>query len=84
MESREFAHLLLKSSQKNDQINEVNEKVIEYFANGIEVVWVILPRVKKVEVYTSVKNMTICFGDDICSAAPVLPDFTISVNELFA
>jgi Uma2 family endonuclease len=69
---------------KNDQINEVNEKIIEYFANGVEVVWVILPKIKKVEVYTSVKTMTICFGEDICTAAPVLPDFKVSVNDLLS
>ncbi len=69
---------------KNDQANEVGEKLIEYFANGVEVVWVIFPKVKKVEVYRSRKDVTICFDDDICSAAPVLPDFEISVNALFA
>ncbi len=69
---------------KNDQINEVSAKIIEYFENGIELVWVISPKVKKVEVYTSVKDVTICFGKDICSAFPVLPDFNISVNALFS
>ena len=69
---------------KNDQINEVGEKMIEYFENGVEVVWVVFPKLKKVEVYTSVQNVTICFDKNICSAAPVLSDFKISVNELFA
>lgn len=69
---------------KNDQANEVGQKLIEYFANGVEVVWVIFPKVKKVEVYRSRKDVTICFEDDICSAAPVLADFEISVNEIFA
>jgi Uma2 family endonuclease len=69
---------------KNDQINDIGEKMIEYFDNGVEAVWVIFPKLKKVEVYTSVKKVSICFGNDICSAAPVLPDFSISVNELFA
>lgn len=69
---------------KNDQANEVEDKLIEYFANGVEVVWVIFPKIKKVEVYRSRKDITICFDDDICSAAPVLPDFEISVNALFA
>ncbi len=69
---------------KNDQANEIEEKLIEYFANGVEVAWIIFPKVKKVEVYRSRKDVTICFDDDICSAAPVLPDFEISVNTLFA
>ncbi len=69
---------------KNDQINDIGEKMIEYFDNGVEAVWVIFPKLKKVEVHTSIKKVAICFGSDICSAAPVLPDFTISVNDLFA
>ena len=67
---------------KNDQINEVEEKIIEYFENGVQVVWVIIPKVKKVEVYTSIRDIKICFGDDICSAMPVMPDFNISVNDI--
>ena len=67
---------------KNDQINEVEEKIIEYFENSVEVVWVIFPKVKKVEVYTSIRDIKICFGDDMCSSMPVMPDFNISVNDI--
>jgi Uma2 family endonuclease len=69
---------------KNDQINDVEEKIIEYFENGVQVVWIIIPQVKKVEVYTSVQDVKICFGDTVCSAMPFMADFDISVNELFA
>jgi Uma2 family endonuclease len=69
---------------KNDQINDLEDKILEYFANGVQVLWVIVPHSKKVEVYRSPKDVTICFGDDRCSAAPVLPDFELSANELFA
>jgi Uma2 family endonuclease len=69
---------------KNDKTNEVDQKLIEYFANGVEVVWLIFPQVKKVEVYRSLRDVTICYEADVCSAAPVLPDFSISVNELLA
>lgn len=69
---------------KNDQINEVEEKLQEYFDNGVQVVWVIFPKLKQVKVYHSIRDITVCFGDDVCSAAPVLPDFQITVNEIFA
>jgi Uma2 family endonuclease len=69
---------------KNDQINEVDEKIIEYFENDVKVVWVIFPKLKKVEVYTSIRDIKICFDNDICSANPVMDDFNISVNDLFA
>ena len=37
-----------------------------------------------VNVYTTRKTVKICTEDDICSANPVLPEFEISVNQLFA
>ena len=68
---------------KNDQINEVEQKLQEYFDNGVQVVWVIFPKLKQVKVYHSIRDITVCFGEDICSAAPVLPDFEISVDDIF-
>jgi Uma2 family endonuclease len=68
---------------KNDQINEVEEKIIEYFENGVQVVWVIFPKIKKVEVYTSIEDVKICFGDTVCSAMPVMTDFNISAKDIF-
>ena len=66
-----------------DPINVVNDKVIEYFNAGVEVVWHIFPNQKMVYVFTSVKHITVCTGDDICSADPALPDYKISVNDIF-
>ena len=65
-----------------DQLNDVKKKLIEYFKHGVQVAWVILPDHAMVEVYTSIKNVTICMGSDICSAHPVLDDFEISVDDL--
>jgi Uma2 family endonuclease len=66
----------------NDQLNDVKAKLKEYFKHGVRVVWLIMPEQDMVEVYTSVKNVTICSDDDRCSAQPVLDDFEISVKEL--
>ena len=69
---------------KNDQINDVQQKLKEYFADGVQVVWVIFPQLQKVEVWRSVRDVTICYEDDVCSASPVLDDLQVTVNELFA
>jgi Uma2 family endonuclease len=69
---------------KNDPINVVNTKVLEYFKSGVKVLWHIFPEQRMVYVFTSPKHITVCFEDDICSAAPVLLDFEISVNGIFA
>ncbi|WP_080056797.1 Uma2 family endonuclease [Spirosoma aerolatum] len=69
---------------ETDQAYRIEEKIAEYFKAGVQVIWNILPEQEVVYVYTSRKQVTICLDDDICSAAPVLPDFTIPVNTLFA
>jgi Uma2 family endonuclease len=67
----------------NDNLNKVEEKITEYFKAGVKVIWNILPEQKLVYVYTSRKQVQICMDDDICSAAPVLPEFEVKVSEIF-
>jgi len=68
----------------NDEFEKVETKLTEYFKAGVKVVWHILPQNQLVYVYTGRKQVKICTDDDICSAAPVLPEFEISVNQIFA
>jgi hypothetical protein len=42
-----------------------------------------MPESKTVHVYSSKKNVTICYDNDICSAKPILDEFEISVNDIF-
>lgn len=80
----EIPEFVIEIISGNDNINQVEKKIIEYYKAGVSVVWLILPEEQSVHVYTSRKTVKICTDDDICSANPVLPDFEISVNELFA
>jgi Uma2 family endonuclease len=66
----------------NDNINKVEEKIGEYYKAGVKVVWLIFPENKSVHIYTSRRNVKICIENDICSAAPVLPEFEIGVDVL--
>ena len=67
----------------NDKTYKVEEKITEYFKAGVKVLWNIYPNEKVVYVYTSRKSFKICMEDDICSAAPVLPEFEVKVSEIF-
>ena len=69
---------------ETDLIYKVEAKLTEYFKAGVQVVWNIMPEDQVVYVYTSRKNIKVCTEDDICSASPVLPEFEISVNQIFA
>lgn len=67
----------------NDTGKMIEDKLWEYFENGVQVVWHIFPSRKVVKIYTSPLQVTICIQDMICSAAPALPEFSMTANEVF-
>ena len=67
-----------------DRSVKVEEKVLEYFEAGVKVVWLLFPKTQTVHVYTSPISVIICRGDRVCSAAPVVVDFEIRAEEVFA
>jgi Uma2 family endonuclease len=69
---------------ESDQSYKVEEKVVEYFKAGVKVVWNIYPELEAVYVYTSRRDVKICIESDVCSAKPVLPEFEIGVDAIFA
>ncbi len=66
----------------SDQLNAAHEKLEDYRAVSIPVVWHIFPKLKQVHVYRG-KNMTICIGDDPCSAEPVIEGFVLPAEDVF-
>jgi Uma2 family endonuclease len=67
-----------------DLVGKTERKVLEYFAAGVETIWHVHPDLRMVRVFTSPRQMAGFFEDDVLSAAPALPDMTLTVNELFA
>ena len=65
-----------------DEMNRVHRKMKDYRASEIPVIWHILPELHEVHVFHGRKS-EIFIGDEICSAAPVLPKFQMSVNAIF-
>lgn len=68
---------------ESDRFSYYENKLEEYFLSGVQCVWLIVPMKRKVYVYAALKEVKICTGEDMCSAAPAIPDFQISVNQLF-
>lgn len=64
--------------------DKIETKVIEYFSAGVQVIWHVLPALRMVRVFSSVKNSITHFEADTFDAAPVVPDLTMTVDELFA
>lgn len=68
----------------SDKVKPVEQKVIEYFSAGVQVVWHIHPTLRMVRVFTSPRHNVTCFENDSFHAAPAIPDLQITVEELFA
>ena len=67
----------------NDRIKYLEEKLQEYFNAGVQVVWHIFPNTRQVWIYTDPLHHSVHSGSDVCSAAPALPDFAMTVEEMF-
>ena len=68
----------------SDQVLHVQNKIGEYFAAGVKVVWHVHPQFKTVTIYTGPTDAEIKHGGDICSAAPAFPKFKMKAGDIFA
>jgi Uma2 family endonuclease len=67
----------------NDDAVEVDNKMEEYFKSGVKVVWHIFPKAKKVLVFKSPFDITVCKDDTLCSAEPAIEGFILKANQIF-
>ena len=67
----------------SDKADKIETKVIEYFHAGVQVIWHVFPALQMVRVFTSVKASITHFETDEFDAGLVIPDLTMTVNELF-
>ncbi len=75
--------LVVEVLSPDDTWSEVNEKLEEYFAIGVQQVWVADPRRHVVHVYDSPTHVEQLTVKDTLSGGTVLPGFSIAVAELF-
>ncbi len=66
-----------------DTYTEVEEKAIEWLANGSAMVLVLNPRKRTVTVYRSLTDITILDQNAVLDISDVVPDFKVSVKDLF-
>jgi Uma2 family endonuclease len=67
----------------NDKVVELNEKLTDYKAAGIPLVWVLDPDAKTVQVRTPDGAVAEFEGDAVLTGDPVLPGFSVRVADLF-
>jgi Uma2 family endonuclease len=67
----------------NESLRDIEEKIQDYFVAGTKLVWYISPEQEQIYVYTAPTKVQILKGEDICSATPVLSDFSFAVKDMF-
>lgn len=80
---RSMPPLAIEILPNSESQNNVFEKVQDYFDAGVQLVWYIAPKQQKIYVYTSPDDIKVYRGQDVCSAAPVVPDLQFVVDDLF-
>jgi Uma2 family endonuclease len=69
---------------KGNTRKEMVRKVGEYFRSDVRLVWLIYPRKRLVEVYTSPKEKQMIREGQLLDGGQVLPGFSLRLSELFA
>ena len=76
--------LVVKVISPGNTWQEMREKIDEYFAIGVEWVWLVEPERRAVVVYDSPTQMTTLNEHDTLKGKGVLTGFSLSLAELFA
>jgi Uma2 family endonuclease len=67
----------------NDLAYEVEEKVQEYLAMGVRLVWVVYPPTRTISVRRRDRSTAVLYPDDGLGGDDLLPGFVCRVGDLF-
>ncbi len=81
----EVPAFVIEVISNHDAAAKLSDKMEDYRKAGVQVAWHIYPKLKQIHVYSgkNLRHAVVCNEDEICSAAPALPAFQLSVNEVF-
>lgn len=79
----QMPELAVEIRSSSDSVKKLREKVDYYLANGSQLVWLVFPNKRYVEVYQLDGDMEVIFGDDSLDGGDVLPGFTMPVADVF-
>ncbi len=74
--------LVVEVRSKNDTQAEIDEKVRDYLAAGVTLVWVADPAARTVTAYQSNQPPAVFGPTDTLTAQPVIPGFAVPVADL--
>lgn len=74
--------LAVEVVSRNDSMDDVIDKVAEYFDHGVRQVWVVLLRVRQVYVYDTLEDMRIV-AEPAALETPLVPGWSLPLATLF-
>jgi Uma2 family endonuclease len=75
--------LAVEVISKGNTKKEMERKVSEYFGSGVQLVWLIYPKKRTVNVYTSAQVKRVVTQDQPLDGGEVLPGFVLNLTEFF-
>ena len=75
--------LAIEIISPSNQAEELEQKIKEYFLEGVKSVWCIYPNLKQIKVHESLKQTINCNSSDTCNFNFLDLQFSISVDEVF-
>lgn len=75
--------LVVEIMSPSNTWSEVQEKLAEYFAIDVKLVWVVDPQLEQVHVYDAIDNVTLYQKADVLTGGDVLPGFEMALSDVF-
>lgn len=75
--------LVIEIASPSDRQSELQTKMEEYIANGVQLGWLILPEARKIMVYRPGEDGQLLSDIDSISGDPVLPGFTLDLRPIW-
>jgi Uma2 family endonuclease len=76
--------LVIEVVSPNDKVTELEKKIDLYLADGVRLIWVMNPEVRKVTIHApDLENPIVLKGDTVLDGGEVLPGFQIRLATLF-
>ena len=76
--------LVVEVVSPNDKADDVEDKLEEYRAAGIPLIWVIYPRTRTAQAMGAILSRTEIRRDGVLDGGDILPGFRLPLAELFA
>lgn len=76
--------LAVEIVSKTNTANDIQDKILDYFQHGVDLVWIIYPKTRTIQVYEGLKNIRFLDEKDTLEGGQVLPGFRLPVQDLFA